>query len=206
MKTLSKILLVFAVFLFLGVSILVAYQWYQNRQIDISDTIEEVIVEEDLNTSTWQDVADENYVIDSEGFVKEFSQVNDLHDDEKDLAETARLEQISKNFIEVFGSYSTDNDYQNLKDLKPLVTESYWVELENYIVSGETQSVYSVWTTALKAELINKSSSEALIKVKTKKGERTSRTETEHILYQNADIYLLKENGVWLVSKVKWIK
>jgi hypothetical protein len=207
MKTLSKILLVFVVLLLLSALALYGYQLYQNRDNDIVSFDEEnqEIQTEDLNTSTWQDIADENYVIDSEGFSEEFSQNNDLTENEADLVETARLEQISKNFIEVYGSYSTDSSYQNLKDLKHLLTESYWADLESYILNADVEDAYSVWTTALKAQLIKKGRTEASVKVKTKRGERESRIEIEKIFYQEAEVYLLKEGGIWLISKVKWI-
>ena len=208
MKTLSKILLVFVVLLLLSALGLYGYQWYKNRDSSndsFDQEIQDLQLEEDVNTSTWQDIADEDYVIDSEGFVEEFTQNNDLTGDEEDLAETARLEQIAKNFIEVYGSYSTDSSYQNLKDLKHLLTESYWADLESYILNTEVEGAYSIWTTALKAELLKKGRTEASFKVKTKRGERESRIETEKIFYQDAEVYLLKEGGIWLISKVKWL-
>lgn len=204
MKTWVKVLLVAIVLTLVGAIGWFLYMGMQSKQpvelVEDQKNLGEVPVG-DLDTTMWQDLADENLVIDSGAVMP-----NNLNVDEADLVNKAKVEQVSSSFVEVFGSYSTDSDYQNLFDLEEMVTDSYWGQLERYIDSDEKADDYSIWTNTLKANVANLSDDSAEVLVKTQRGERESKQSLEKIFYQDAEVFLLKEAGLWLVNKVTWLE
>ncbi len=47
--------------------------------------------------------------------------------------------QMAELFAERYGSYSNQGDYQNLRDLLPIMTDSYRKQTEAYLASAQTQ-------------------------------------------------------------------
>lgn len=206
MKTWVKVLLIVIVLALLGVIGYFVYMGMQNKG-PLEPVEEEIISNEeaasDNGTVDWQDSANKNSVIDSSAMMP--NNMN-LNSDEAELLAKAQVEQLSTSFIEVFGSYSTDSHYQNLLDLKEMVSSSYWSQLERYISAENSAETYSVWTNTLKAKVTNLSDNAAQVLVKTQRGERVSKQAAEKIFYQDAEVFLLKENGLWMVNKVNWLE
>lgn len=204
MKTWVKGLLLIIVLALVSVIVYFIYMGMQNKgpvePVEDNNKVTEEPADNN-NNNDWQDAA--NNVIDSATVLP---QNMNLNDSEADLLAKAQVEQLSVTFIEVFGSYSTDSRYQNLFDLKEIVTTSYWSQLERYISAEAAANDYSVWTNALKATVSNLSNEAAQVLVKTQRGERTDKKTAERRFSQDAEVFLLKENGVWLVNKVNWLE
>ncbi len=183
------------------------WQGWQNKKID--NNIEAPTTVDDNNDNVnqqpddWQQPLNDNsgQVIDSSSM----SNGNNLTADEEELLAKATVEQVSRSFVEVFGSYSTDTHYQNLYDVREMLTNSYWGQLETYISNEENEDSYSIWTDVLKAKVQKLNSSSAQVLVKTRRGERLNKKSEEKVFEQEAEVFLLKENNTWLVNKVNWL-
>lgn len=208
-KTVKIILIILILIGLLGGGWL-AYQWYANRAItpEENPTVNQPVDidnSEALGTATWENLADDNKVIDSGSFSNGGSGSN-LTDSEKVLADKAVLQQTARYFVEIFGSYSSDNNFQNLKDLQTLMTSTYWAKWEKDLENITSNTAYSVWSQAMNSSIDSYTANSALATVLCKRGERQSKSEKENIFYQSAQVNLVKVNNIWLVDKVIWLE
>jgi hypothetical protein len=110
---------------------------------------------------------------------------------------------MAKIFIERYGSYSTDNPGQNLKDLESLCTPDLWKVLENRIANMKSGAEFiGVITRAFSASLTSFENNKATVAI------IAAREENQNGIIKNynqeAEIFLLKINDSWLVDNVKW--
>lgn len=188
-----------------------AYNWYINRDVAPVNNDTETNQPVDINNTDQlgniilQDLATEDKVIDSGSFSSDGGGIP-LTDSEKVIADKAVLQQTARYFTEIFGSYSSDNNFQNLKDLKSLMTTTYWAKWEKDLANITSNTTYSVWSQAMNATIDQYSASAGTVTVLCKRGERKSKTEKENIFYQSAQVNLVKVNGTWLVDKVVWLE
>lgn len=210
MSKIVKIILIVLLLVGIGLGGYFAYNWYANREVaPITDeTVNQPIDlgnSEALDNAAWKDLAGEDKIIDSGSFDNGASVAN-LTDSEKVLADKAVLQQTGRYFVEIFGSYSSDNNFQNLKDLKSLMTSTYWAKWEKDLNTITSDKEYSVWSQAMNASIDNYSATTGTVTVLCKRGERQSKSEKESIFYQSAQVNLVKVNGSWLVDKVTWVQ
>ncbi|HSR89613.1 MAG TPA: hypothetical protein VLK22_04475 [Candidatus Udaeobacter sp.] len=116
------------------------------------------------------------------------------------------VEQLAKVFIERYGTFSTDNNFQNIKDVSTLVTQSLWSKISASISSkpatGSAQSFDGVTTKVINADLTAWSDSKASVELKlTRTEEKNGSVSTR---YQNVSLELVKTDSLWLVDKVTW--
>jgi len=113
------------------------------------------------------------------------------------------VKQFAKIFVERYGSYSTDDSSQNIKDVQSLVTVSLWTKISAKINAPQTaQSFYGITTKVITDDLTKWSDSSAEVALKTVRAE-TKSGKTANI-YQNATVTLVKTGGTWLVDKFSW--
>ncbi|HPL93352.1 MAG TPA: hypothetical protein PLB38_03660 [bacterium] len=210
MSKIVKIILIVLLLAGIGLGGYFAYNWYVNREV--TPTTDETVNQpidlgngEALDNATWQDLAGEDKVIDSGSF-NNGTGAGNLTDSEKVVADKAVLQQTARYFVEIFGSYSSDNDFQNLKDLQPLMTSTYWAKWEKDLNTITSDKDYSVWSQAMNASIDSYSATAGTVTVLCKRGERQSKSEKENIFYQSAQVNLVKVNGSWLVDKVTWVQ
>lgn len=111
--------------------------------------------------------------------------------------------QFAKIFIERFGSYSSDSNFQNVKDVQALVTPSLWRTLSKTIGAGGGAYV-GVTTEALNASLSSWNSTTAVITIKTR--ETTTKNGATTVAYRDATITMVKTGDSWLVDSYSWAK
>jgi len=210
MSKIVKIILIVLLLVGIGLGGYFAYNWYVNREV--TPTTDETVNQpidlgngEALDNATWQDLAGEDKVIDSGSF-NNGTGAGNLTDSEKVVADKAVLQQTARYFVEIFGSYSSDNNFQNLKDLKSLMTSTYWAKWEKDLNTITSDKDYSVWSQAMNASIDSYSATAGTVTVLCKRGERQSKSEKENIFYQSAQVNLVKVNGSWLVDKVTWVQ
>ncbi|HRY36876.1 MAG TPA: hypothetical protein P5230_03310 [Candidatus Magasanikbacteria bacterium] len=110
---------------------------------------------------------------------------------------------IAKIFIERYGSYSTDNPGQNLKELESLSTKDLWNVFAKRIEGmntgkefiGVTTEAFSVTVTEITAE-------KATIRAITSREENNGGVVKNY--NQEAEISLVRNGEGWLVDNVKW--
>jgi len=110
---------------------------------------------------------------------------------------------LAKIFVERYGSYSTENPGQNLKDLEILCTSDLWNVLkkraESMVVGKE---FIGVSTRAFGASFISYDDKETVVRVMTIREE--NKDGVIRNFNQEAEVVLIGGNGGWLVDDVKW--
>lgn len=111
----------------------------------------------------------------------------------------------ARNFIERYGSFSTDSQFTNLYELKDEMTNRFWQETEKYIASQQikkSQEFYGVSTKVLNISENNSSNNLIIYSALTQRKE--TKNQTEKILYQSAELKMVKQGNGWLVDGVSW--
>lgn len=118
--------------------------------------------------------------------------------------------QLAKVFIERYGTYSTDNGVENVKEVKNLVVASLWTTLSKNLSTVEVNEnqapvgAYSGMNTQVfSTELSNWTTDSATITMQLVRTEEKNGVQT--VKHQNAEINMVKQNGQWLVQNFKWL-
>ena len=121
-------------------------------------------------------------------------------------AEKNGAQQLAKVFVERYGTYSSDNNFQNIKEVQTLVTESLWSKISAPITAKTTtsanQNFTGMTTKVISMDLTSWSDAKATVELKTSRIEEKNGVVTTR--YQNAIVEMVKLNGVWLVNKLLW--
>jgi len=111
--------------------------------------------------------------------------------------------QMAKIFVERYGSYSTDNDYQNIEEVKSLCSQSLWSEISKTMDSVQSGSFVGVTTQVLSSSFTNwDASASASVELRTKRTEEKNGVTKS--FYQDATVELVKTSSGWLVDELKW--
>lgn len=117
-------------------------------------------------------------------------------------AEQNGVQQLAKVLVERYGTYSSDNNWQNIKDVQTLVTKSLWSKLSSQMKAASTDAFVGVTTKVIGMDLTQWSDAKAVIKLKTVRTEEKNGKFTTY--YQNASVEMVKQNEQWLADKLTW--
>ncbi len=132
-----------------------------------------------------------------------------ISDEEKLRSDLSRL---AAAFAERFGSYSNQGNFENLLDLKPLMTVRMQTWTDDFIAKskdnqGDTSVYFGVTTKAISTNIVslNEESGQAEVMVRTQKREASgSMTENVRIYYQDLGLVFLKTADGWKVDEAVW--
>lgn len=113
------------------------------------------------------------------------------------------LKQLAKIFIERYGTYSTDNNFQNILDVQTLVTPSLWNTIKPNGVKN-AGSFIGITTQAVTSEIVDKKPDALTIRVKTIRNEQKGTKINS--LQQSVLVTLVKQNSSWLINAFSWEK
>jgi len=117
----------------------------------------------------------------------------------------AAVESLARNFTERYGSWSTDSDYQNLRDLFPSITsrlqQTFQATISNAPVPEEFSGVQS---RALQINIESLTDSRASVTV-TAQRTVTKADLTSDVLYENLKISMIKQGSFWYVDEAEWL-
>jgi len=117
--------------------------------------------------------------------------------------EQAGVKQLARTFTERYGTYSTQNDSQNIKEVETLCTRALWSKISARIgASAAGQAFVGVTTRVITADLTDWKGNEAVIDLRTMRTEEKSGVVTNK--YQNAEAKLVKSGENWLVDQFVW--
>ncbi len=118
---------------------------------------------------------------------------------EQEIGDYASIVNNSRYFVERFGSFSTGAAWQNIDDIRSVVTEQVYNDLSSLRAStvGE-QMDYSLSTKSLSVSVESQTENSAVVLVKTQKREVSEGN--ERVFYQDIDLQLTKQGNSWLVS------
>ncbi|MDO8499252.1 MAG: hypothetical protein Q7S66_01160 [bacterium] len=113
------------------------------------------------------------------------------------------VRQLAKTFLERYGSYSTDSNYQNIRDVQNLVTPEFWKVLEAKIGTvGKSNSFVGVTSVVPATDLTAFSDSAATVRLSVI--QTTDNNGKVSTVQKQAVVSLTKFGNNWLVSKLDW--
>ena len=121
--------------------------------------------------------------------------------------QNAGVETVAKLFVERYGSYSTEAQFQNVKDVLPIVTAAYGAQLQAQIAGAPTPTAYyGVDTVVLSVAVdqMDDAAGTAHAKVSTQRNESKGSPQNVTVSYQTMVLTFAKEGGQWKVASSKW--
>jgi hypothetical protein len=124
--------------------------------------------------------------------------------------EKQKVLNLSILFAERFGSFSNQGDFQNIKDVMPLMTSSLQDWAEGYIAQNQgvdSGAIYAGTSTKVVSPTIKSidlTAGRAEINIDTQRIE-TRTGEEERIYFQTINVVLLKVGNDWLIDSAKWL-
>lgn len=115
---------------------------------------------------------------------------------------------IARTFVERFGSYSTESDYQNVEDVLTLATAGFQDELEQLAIDArrsENGLYYGVSTQILTVATESESDTVAVLRFTTQREEAAGSPGNVSIRNQDILVTLEKVGDGWLVSSFEWL-
>ncbi|MEK7540063.1 MAG: hypothetical protein AAB558_02340 [Patescibacteria group bacterium] len=122
------------------------------------------------------------------------------------LPDEDRVLALGRSFTERYGSFSNQNEFENLERLMIYMTAKLQTETNELIASqeGKDNSVYfGVTTDVVSLRLDKLEEKRAVVVVATRRRESKEGSATK-VFSQTARIVLVKDSGEWLVDKFEW--
>lgn len=118
----------------------------------------------------------------------------------------AQLRRIAMDFVARFGTYSSDGNSENLKQLLPAMTPSLraWAQARIAEKPVAPTQFQGVTTRALSAKVLSQAGIDASVQVSTQR-QTTTGSETA-VTYVKAMVSAVKSDGTWIVDSVSWVK
>jgi hypothetical protein len=115
------------------------------------------------------------------------------------------VERFARVFTEIYGSFSSDNNYQNILDVRSLATEQLWAKIKPPAAAKPpSTSFVGVTTNVVVTKLITWNETSATIEVEALRTEtKAGKTTTFN---QKATVGLVKQGSFWLVDSFLWKK
>lgn len=117
-----------------------------------------------------------------------------------DQQEDITVKNIAKIFVERYHTYSSENNYENIKDVKSIVAPSFWTKISAPLTTPPPapSSFVALTTRVVSILFVDVSKNTATVDLKVKKTATTNGQTTNS--YGEYDVSLTKVNGEWLVS------
>lgn len=110
-----------------------------------------------------------------------------------------------RNFIERYGSFSSDSPFVNIYELKDEMSARFWQEVEKEINNqslSENSTFYSINTKTLNLNEKTSTNNSIVYLVTTQREEISNKT--YKLLYQQVEVELIKNGEDWQINKVNW--
>lgn len=114
--------------------------------------------------------------------------------------EDITVKNLAKIFVERYHTYSSENNYENIKDVQSIVTKSFWDKISVPLTSPPPQpkSFVSLTTRVVSILFVDVGKTSASVEIKVKKTAVVDDKTTNS--YGEYDVALTKSNNEWLVS------
>ncbi|MBI2551969.1 hypothetical protein HYW17_01555 [Candidatus Uhrbacteria bacterium] len=127
-----------------------------------------------------------------------------------ELALELSLETLARSFAERYGSYSNQNQFENVKDLYPFMTDGLRSKAAREIAQAQELSTSSsaagylgVTTKAMSVKVEERTAESARTAVQTQRKEVRD-AESPRIYYQEIMLVFIKDGEQWKVDGVEW--
>jgi len=113
---------------------------------------------------------------------------------------------VAKTFAERYASYSNESDFANLRDLYPLMTDSFQAETERMIATTEVEDIYrGVTSQAISTQVtLNEEETTAEVTVSLQRETALGTPQNTEVTYETLVLDMVKESGSWKINSVAW--
>lgn len=112
------------------------------------------------------------------------------------------VKQLAKIFIERYGSYSTQNDYQNVLDVKSLSTPVLWQKLSASMNQPQPAEYLGMTTLVISSSFKEWNEDTAIVTLETLRTEEKNNQSKE--TGQAVEVFMIKQGDNWLVNNFQW--
>lgn len=116
---------------------------------------------------------------------------------------------LSRSFTERFGTFSNQNNYENINNLRSYMTPNMEKAADGIIAKSEAKKdqqngYYGITTQALTTTTISSSAQKVTIIVTTQREESKETTSERKIFQQSAELQVVMQDGAWKVESIIW--
>lgn len=120
----------------------------------------------------------------------------------------ATAEATARSFVERWGSFSTESDFQNIEDLYALMTDSMRTWANTYLadqrkVQAAGVEFYGVTTRAMKTEVLEQSADSVRIRVTVQRVETKGSAQAQSS-YKTMEVALKHIGQAWFIDGAWW--
>lgn len=196
------ILVVLAVVLLIGGGI-IAYFYWQNNGETTAVNVNNSVTETNTNNQTTNSTVKTNQ--NTNGTTTTPVDTPEI----KELTDTQMLDQLAKSFTERYGSFSNQNDYENLLNLKIYMTKRMQEEVDEFVEESaqddvEVEDYYGITTKILTIKQVSLEGSKAMYQITAQRNEAQGLTGANKTYTQGANIEFKKADAQWKVHKFTW--
>jgi hypothetical protein len=120
---------------------------------------------------------------------------------------TSNVQTLGKTFTERYGSYSNEAEFQNLRDLYPLMTQEFVAETERFIDETTIPENYYGVTTRVITVTVDEHDEEAgvaSLTINTQREEAIDSPQNVNVRYQEIVVDFEFVSGTWMISNAQW--
>ncbi|KKW32353.1 MAG: hypothetical protein UY77_C0026G0006 [Candidatus Uhrbacteria bacterium GW2011_GWA2_53_10] len=126
---------------------------------------------------------------------------------QRERQRSASVQTTVKSFVERYGSFSTESNFANLRDVLPLTTGELETKTHQLLANPPVPTeYYGVTTRVVAITLGEMDEGNAEVTVSTQREETKGATKTTSVRYQSIKLSLQKVNGEWKVSNATWLE
>ena len=116
---------------------------------------------------------------------------------------------FARSFVERYGSYSNQSNFENMEDLYPFMTDRMKTATAAFVKSqrdkGAGGASYQGTTThALSARTLEEGSERAVLSIASQRQESNAEMPSGRVYYQTIELVLIKDGASWRVDEANW--
>lgn len=124
-----------------------------------------------------------------------------------EVDDSAAVLRLARSVVSRYGSFSNQNNFENITSLEPFMTADFQSRSADYIsknqASEDPGNYYGISTEVISLELTDLGESTATVDVVTQRIEETADTDP-NIFNQTAEVEFEKVEGYWKVENITW--
>lgn len=114
---------------------------------------------------------------------------------------------LSRSFIERFGTFSNQNEYENINNLRIYMTKRMQAYADTLIQDaekkGEGGAYYGITTKVVSVEILELAGTAARVRLTTQRKETKEGGESK-VFYQDVELGVVQESSIWKIDNVTW--
>lgn len=115
---------------------------------------------------------------------------------------------VAKIFTERYGSYSNEANFQNIRDVIPMMSKTFAdATIKDLATKQQPTGFYGITTRVITVKIMaqDTKAGTATLKLSTQRVEENGSSQKNNTKYQEIELRMVQESGVWLVDSAKWL-